>query len=155
MADLKRRGFQVARVSYDGFQSADSMQLLNAAGVRTKRVSVDRDEIAWRTLRDLIYEARISLPGSDLLVDELLNLRKLINGKVDHPSLGSKDLADAVAGSVLGALEIGGSETGERYHGSATQISTFGVSSISTPEAFKSLSGSAVPIMAVGLPEGW
>lgn len=155
VADLKRRGFQVARVSYDGFQSADSMQLLNAAGVRTKRVSVDRDEIAWRTLRDLIYEARISLPGSDLLVDELLNLRKLINGKVDHPSLGSKDLADAVAGSVLGALEIGGSETGERYHGSATQISTFGVSSISTPEAFKSLSGSAVPIMAVGLPEGW
>ena len=43
---------------------------------------------------------------------EVLNLRKLINGKGRSPSLGSKDLADAVAGSVLGALEIGGSETG-------------------------------------------
>lgn len=157
VSELKRRGFVIARVQYDGFQSADSMQLLNAAGIPTKRVSVDRDESAWRTLRDLMYEGRISIPESedDLLVTEVLNLRKLINGKVDHPSLGSKDLADAVAGSVLGALEIGGSETGEQFVGSQSSISAFGGVGIDTPEAFRSLSGLSAPIMSTRAQEDW
>lgn len=83
VSELRQRGFLIARVSFDQFQSADSMQILEATGIPTKRVSVDRDETAWRTLRDLIYEGRISLPGLPLLEDELLGLKKLLNGKID------------------------------------------------------------------------
>lgn len=32
------------------------------------------------------------------------------NGKIDHPPGGSKDLADALAGAVAWAVEVGGDE---------------------------------------------
>ncbi len=122
-AELIRRGFNVRRMSFDGFQSADSMQILEDKGIESERVSTDSSEEAWRNLRDLAYEGRLIIPaphGFDretnptpfLLRDELFSLTKLPNGKVDHPSDGSKDIADAVACSVLGAVALGGSEEG-------------------------------------------
>ena len=145
VSELRRRGFVIAKVSFDQFQSSDSMQILEATGVPTERVSVDRDETAWRTLRDLIYEGRISLPASELLTEELLSLKKLVNGKVDHPALGSKDVADAVAGSVIGALEVGGRETGERSYGDSGVFETLG--SQPRPEFARILRGLEKPIM--------
>ncbi len=145
VAELRKRGFVISRVTFDQFQSSDSMQILEATGIPTQRVSVDRDETAWRTLRDLIYEGRISLPASALLEDELLGLKKLLNGKIDHPALGSKDVADAVAGSVLGALEEGGQENGLRSYGDSGAFSTFGLGQ--RPEFSRGLRGLEKPIM--------
>lgn len=146
VADLRKRGFVISKVSYDAFQSRDSMQILEAAGIETQKVSLDSSEEGWRTLRDLIYEGRISLPESALLREEILGLRKLPNGRVDHPHSGSKDLADAVAGSVLGALGVGGQETGQRSFGDAGQIEVVGSQEVS---AFgqKAAQGLDVPIM--------
>jgi len=120
--ELLRQGFPIARVTFDQFESRDSMQIIESKGVETERVSLDRDETAWRTLRDLMYEVRLSMPMSKILIeDELPSLQKLSNGKIDHPPMGSKDEADALAGSVMGAIEIGGAEDpdGQRaYFGS-------------------------------------
>ena len=111
--ELIRRGFSIERVTFDSFESRDSMQIIESRGIETERVSVDRDETPWRTLRDLFYELRLSVPYSKILIDdELPALQKLSNGKIDHPPLGSKDEADALAGSVVGAVEVGGQETG-------------------------------------------
>ena len=51
----------------------------------------------------VVAEERLSGPHIPLLIDELLQL-KIMRDKVDHPRKGSKDLADAVCGSVYNAI---------------------------------------------------
>jgi len=114
--ELVRRGFNVQRFSFDGFQSVDSIQILEAHGIESERVSTDRTDELWKNLRDLLYEGRVHIGQCPDLLRELLSLDRLPNGKVDHPPAGSKDLADALAGSVHGAVLLGGEESGERSY---------------------------------------
>jgi hypothetical protein len=119
--ELIRRGFNIRMFTFDGFQSTDSMQILESRGIETDKISTDLSEEPWRNLRDLMYEGRLeipklSVPGLDekavpfLLREELLSLSKLPNGRIDHPADGSKDLADALAGAVMSAVQHGGRE---------------------------------------------
>jgi hypothetical protein len=107
--DLIQRGFPIRLFSMDGFQSVDNLQTFALHGIPTKKVSTDTTPDIWKTLKDLIYDGRYTVPYSDLLLNEFQGLSK-VSGKVDHQIGGSKDLADAVACSAVGALEIGGSE---------------------------------------------
>ena len=52
----------------------------------------------------LIYEERVVMPSIDLLFEELTELKIMRGNKVDHPRKSSKDLADAVCGSIFGAI---------------------------------------------------
>ena len=110
---LVDRGFPIVSVSLDGFQSADSLQILQARGMEATKQSTDSDLTPWKTLRDVMYEGRLEGYWEPILVEELRGLTQLPNGKVDHPALGSKDIADAVACAVLGAVKIGGEEEDE------------------------------------------
>lgn len=103
------KGFLVKRFTFDNFQSADSMQLLEMQGIETDRVSADRTDAVWKNLRDVASEGRLKMPYDELLMDELESLTK-IKGKVDHLPHKSKDLADALACSIVGAIAIGGEE---------------------------------------------
>jgi hypothetical protein len=107
---LREVGFPIQRFSFDGYQSRDTMQILEVAGIESLRVSTDLSEDPWRSLRDVLYEGRCTIPDNELLSHELLSLTRAPNGKVNHPPKGSKDLADAVACAVFGALEVGGME---------------------------------------------
>ncbi len=51
----------------------------------------------------VVSEDRLHGPHIKLLIDELLQL-KIMRDKVDHPRKGSKDLADAVCGSIFNAI---------------------------------------------------
>jgi hypothetical protein len=51
----------------------------------------------------VVAEERVIGPHIPLLVDELLQLR-IMRDRVDHPRKGSKDLADAVCGSIYNAI---------------------------------------------------
>lgn len=108
--ELMTRGFDIAQVSFDGWQSLDSMQILEGWGVETKYLSTDRRPEPYENLRDVMYDGRLEAYWRKRTIDELLALTRLPNGKVDHPPGGSKDEADAVAGAVLGAVEMGGDE---------------------------------------------
>lgn len=110
---LMQRGFPVVSATFDRFQSADTMQILDLWGVRSERVSVDANDTAYATLRDLTYDGRLRGYYRQRLLDELHGLTRLPNGKVDHPPGGSKDEADALAGAVLGSLLAGGGEIAE------------------------------------------
>ena len=101
---LVRRGFNIAQVSYDGWQSADSKQILARQGIRTATVSVDRTMEAYETVKELLMDGRLALPPSDILETELRGLEIVGGRKVDHPAGGSKDVADAVAGAVYEAV---------------------------------------------------
>ncbi len=114
VVDMRRRGFNIAQVSYDGFQSVDSRQILQRQGFRTKLVSVDRDLAAYETLKELINTGRLRIPDYEPLKRELRSLEIIRGRKVDHPPRGSKDVADAVAGAVSESVRAwgGGEITG-------------------------------------------
>lgn len=111
---LINRGFAIERVTMDGWQSLDTLQILEARGIETERVSCDVPQTqVWKTFGDLMYDGRFEGYYDELLINEVRGLRQLPNGKVDHADGGSKDMIDAVAASSLGALEAGGSGEGD------------------------------------------
>jgi hypothetical protein len=101
---LRSVGMNLRFVSFDGYQSADSRQILASQGFATGIVSMDRTTEPYDYLRDAIYDDRLRLPHHEKLGEELLRLEfDAKRQKVDHPAhgkFGSKDLADAVAGVV-------------------------------------------------------
>ncbi len=105
-------GYKFKKITFDGFQSADSIQLLKIAGLDTGLLSVDRTDIPYLNLRACILEQRLVGYYNSIVVEELRDLeydRKA--KKVDHPivkydgSPGSKDTSDALCGSVYNAQE--------------------------------------------------
>lgn len=107
---LMTRGFVIGLASADKFESADTLQILESRGVETARLSSDRKPEVWNALRDVMYDHRLEAYWDPRVVDQILALTRLPNGKVDHPPGGAKDMADAVVGSVVGALQLGGTE---------------------------------------------
>ena len=101
--DLCRR-FSVAIVSFDQWQSVEMIQSLRGMGINADFHSVKKTD--YDTLMTSIYDKRLRGYWNEILVeDELLKL-KLLNGiKIDHPTSGSKDLADSVAGAVFQAVQ--------------------------------------------------
>lgn len=108
--ELIKRGFVLASFTFDGFQSTDTIQILNSKGIESDRVSTDRDPDIWKTIKDVASDNRLRMPFEQLLMNELEALSRVDGGKVDHPPGGSKDLADAFACSIVGAIAAGGEE---------------------------------------------
>lgn len=106
---LQSKGFKILQFTFDNWQSTDSIQFFKSKGIDSYVVSADKTEEPYRTMRDLVYESRVTIPHSELLRKEILSLSKR-NGKIDHPQGGSKDLSDAVACSLVGAIKLGGQE---------------------------------------------
>jgi hypothetical protein len=101
ITDLCKK-FPVGQVSFDQWQSVDMIQTLRNRGIRAERQPVNVN--AYDTLATCFYDGRFSGYFIDILVEqELLKLQLLPNGKVDHPSDTTKDLADALAGAVFSA----------------------------------------------------
>lgn len=98
-------GWEIRGVSYDGWQSVDSQQMLRKAGIRTEQVSVDKNTQAYDTFKGLLLEDRLDYYYDELLFRELEALELIRGVKVDHPRGGSKDVSDAAAGCVFGAAQ--------------------------------------------------
>lgn len=99
VVELSRR-FPVASVTFDQWQSADMIQSLRSIGLNADLHTVKKTD--YDTLSTAIYDRRFRGYWNELLVEEeLLKLRLVNNTKVDHPSTGSKDLADAIAGATF------------------------------------------------------
>lgn len=108
---LQRQKYLIQKISCDGYQSEDMLQLLSKMGFEAELLSMDRNAIPYTTVRNWIYEGRAVIPRSNLLVREFEELEVSTDGnKVDHPdrnkdgTYGSKDVADAVGGSVFNAI---------------------------------------------------
>lgn len=100
---LRQYGMNFASITYDSYQSADSIQELASKGFWVDTLSVDKDISRYIYLRDCFYDGRISMYLYDKLIVELSRLEKR-SDKVDHPTSGSKDVADALCGAVWGAF---------------------------------------------------
>lgn len=124
MLDVIRKGYRVGSVTFDKYASEEMLQQFakhDRWGKRlrytsegkprrepmdTGRFSLDISTKGHDQLKQLVYEkGRLEAFFVPLLVQELMNLENVGGGaKVDHPAGGSKDLADAVAGAIAGAL---------------------------------------------------
>ena len=101
--NLRRLGFNIGMVTFDRWQSFDIQNELKSVGMKTDTVSVSKKQ--YEDMAMLVYEERLAMPSIELLFEELTELKITKNGKnVDHPRKLSKDLADAVCGSIFGAI---------------------------------------------------
>ncbi len=101
---LAQRGFNIAQVSFDSYQSRDSMQILRRKGLKVELVSVDQSPEHYETLKELLNEKRARWYRYEPLLRECRGLEFVKGEKVDHRPGGSKDVADAVAGAVSQAV---------------------------------------------------
>lgn len=98
-------GVPVYMVTYDGFDSAESIQALRRIGIRSEVISMDRSDEAYQIVKRALYQDRLDIPNNEVLIDELIHLeRDEKSGKVDHPPKKSKDISDAVAGACFSAI---------------------------------------------------
>ena len=109
--ELKEAGYRIDKVTLDGFQSTDTMQIFRKHRIRVDYLSLDRSKLGYEDLREAIYEDRIEFPRYmtplslaqpeevDIITQELMGLSDT-GPKIDHPKNGSKDVADAIAGVV-------------------------------------------------------
>ena len=102
--NLRRMGLNLGMVSFDRWNSFDIQRDLKAVGINTATLSVGKKH--YEDLAMLFYEERISGPYIQLLIEELCELRITAKNNVDHPRKGSKDLSDALCGSVYNAISL-------------------------------------------------
>lgn len=98
---LRQRGFDLKLVTFDRWNSNDTMNLLKQYHINTELLSVANKH--YDDFLSIMYDSRLVGPGIPELIDELRMLR-YIKDKVDHPRSGFKDLSDAVCGAIFNAV---------------------------------------------------
>lgn len=103
--------YNILIVSFDGYQSAHSAQLLRKQMIESLILSVDRTDEPYVSLRAMLFDRFLSMYDYPIFRNEMLYLERDLNtGKVDHPekfpdgSKGAKDCADAVCGALWWCL---------------------------------------------------
>lgn len=101
---LYKLGLNIRWVTFDSFQSKDSMQLLRQQGFVTGDQSMDIVPCKpYDFLKSAMYSGRVSIPTHAHLQHEIVALeRDAKTQKIDHIPGGSKDVADSLAGVVYG-----------------------------------------------------
>ncbi len=102
---LEQRGFNIAKVSFDGWQSADSLMILQDHGFEAEIISVDRTLEPYDTLKELLHTGRLDFYDFEPFKREYVGLELIKGKKVDHNPLGSKDVTDAVAGACYSCIQ--------------------------------------------------
>lgn len=120
--DLKLKyGLNIARVSYDGYQSLETIQQLRKLGINAVELSVDKTLEPYENIKSAFYSNRIAIPDNDLLKTEFASLELNMNanggrGKVDHTPVIGKDSADACTGAVHNASTTGYAKVGSGFN---------------------------------------
>jgi len=100
---LRDLGLPIKWVSFDSFNSYDSIQILRQKGFVTGQVSMDTTPVPYEMLKQAIIDGRIDAPAHEKCQVELITLeRDPATGKIDHTEVSSKDVADAMAGVAYG-----------------------------------------------------
>ena len=105
---LRDWGLNLQYISYDSFQSTESIQELENEGFYTRVISTVRDPKPFDDLKELIEQERVSVVDNKLLSSELRALEEIVTGEkrvIEKPVGGSKDISDAVAGVCHNILE--------------------------------------------------
>ena len=89
----QHKGINWGLITYDQFQSQESMQELDKAGFPVDYQSVDKTDEAYLLLVDYLYEEKVKMPYNDEFERNLFNLVHFREKrKVDHTSTGCFDI---------------------------------------------------------------
>jgi hypothetical protein len=102
--NLARKGFKIKLVTFDQWESADMRKYLEQAGLKTDKLSVAIKH--YTDFAVAVQEGRLEGPNDKLLQEELLQLRIMQNGKIDHMRQGYKDLSDATCGAIFNCISL-------------------------------------------------
>lgn len=97
---LSRKGFNIVGATADQFQSLMFQQTLEAKGYETDLISLDRTDEIPIAAKYALLENRVEYPYSFLLCHEAKYLKHIGGKKVDHSKKSSKDVWDALAGTI-------------------------------------------------------
>ena len=103
LVKLRENGLPIKWVSFDSFQSVDSIQILRQKGFTTGQTSMDKTVLPYAVTKTCMYQGRLHGHPHPTCMREFLQLEQdAKTGKIDHPPAGSKDCSDALAGVVYG-----------------------------------------------------
>ena len=122
-----KAGMQFGLITFDQYQSQESLKSLQDAGFTASLFSVDDDTTAYDMLKQALYDERVLCYEFPKLEEELARLERA-GHKVDHPAQagGSKDLADCLA-AVVHHVEEG-------WRRGAGSLGMFQLGSVERPE---------------------
>ena len=118
---LKDMGFNLRKGSLDGFQSVDTIQILNRRGISAELLSLDRSDVPYETFKAKVLDGIVEFPWVNIddtrvfelprspeewFIKEAKTLEKA-GTKIVKPPKGTKDVIDAVCGAVYNAVEVG------------------------------------------------
>jgi len=95
---MRQLGFRLRKVTYDGWQSKDSLQILEAKGIEADTLSVDRNLGPYDTFLSFVNLGQFDTYNNPELLAECRGLELHDGRKVVKPTFGSKDISDAAAG---------------------------------------------------------
>ena len=102
----QNKGINWGLITYDQFQSQESMQELEKAGFPVAYQSVDRTDEAYLLMVDYLYEGKVKFPYQAKFEEEIFNVIHFRERrKVDHVSGKSKDISDSCVGSLYNAVK--------------------------------------------------
>lgn len=102
----QNKGINWGMITYDTFQSQESIQELEKANFPVGYQSVDKNDEAYLLLVDYMYANNVKFPYNDEFERNMFNLVHFREKKkVDHTSTGAKDVSDSVAGSLFNAVK--------------------------------------------------
>ena len=140
---LKRK-FKIGLVTYDQFNSSESVLKLRKAGIPNKETRFTRKykNAIYRELENLVNAKRIKIPYDNLLKNEMLELQRRWDGtgfkvfpKKEGDGVKTDDVVDALAGAAYSALQ----QQANRLPSSIT-VDT-GITSQSNDIAWKNMQG--------------
>ena len=103
---LRDKGFKVVNVTYDNYQSVNSLQTLAKYGIPAKYKSIGRSSReAYDTFKDLLYQEKLDGFFDKDVIEEILGLDVVYGEKIEARPGMKKDRADAVVGAVHGVLK--------------------------------------------------
>jgi hypothetical protein len=86
---LREVGVNLKWISFDTFQSADSMQLMRHKGFITGPYSIDKTSMPYEVTKTAFYDERIIAPQHKKALEEMIRLeRDPEDGLIDHPEGG-------------------------------------------------------------------
>lgn len=114
---FKKLKFPIVKITADGWNSKLFLNICEKHGIEAKTISLEKDTGPYDTLKDYIYREDIGLYLYSPAIRELTELIVTDKKKIDHPrkskwrmreeglNLGSKDIADCLAGVVSSITE--------------------------------------------------
>ena len=99
---LTALGMNIRWITFDSYQSVDSIQILRGKGYITGNQSMDKTTLPYDILKTALIDTRVVIPENPDLRDEIVHLERTEKGKIDHTPYSTKDIADSLAGVVFG-----------------------------------------------------